>query len=353
MTEPQHDPMEEPARSAIAQAKLQWYRVPIDRALLAELNQRSDAWGFAQTLGHLGIIVATGALSWYAAQHWSWYVLAGCLFLHGTVYAFLVNGFHELCHSTVFKTRALNRFFLYLVSFLGGLNHVYFWASHQEHHKYTLHQPDDMEVILPVEITLKSFLTTAFINPLGLFGRCKSWIMLSSGRLENDWQRILFPEHKPAQRRELFNWARILLVGHTLIVVQALFTGWWMLPVLITLAPFYGSMLFFLCNNTQHVGLQDEVADFRLCTRTIYLNPVVRFLYWHMNYHIEHHMYAGVPCYKLARLHRAIQHELPYTANGLAETWRIIIAILRRQKQEPSYQFVPELPAQPGRAGYA
>ena len=38
---------------------------------------------------------------------------------------------------------------------------------------------------------------------------------------------------------------------------------------------------------------------------------VVRFLYWHMNYHIEHHMYAAVPCYRLGRLHRAIRHELP------------------------------------------
>ena len=132
------------------------------------------------------------------------------------------------------------------------------------------------------------------------------------------------------------------------VVAQALFTGWWMLPVLITLAPFYGGLLLFLCNNTQHVGLQDEVEDFRLCTRTIYLNPLVQFLYWHMNYHIEHHMYAGVPCYKLARLHGAINHELPYTANGLYETWSIIIAILNRQKQEPRYQFVPELPAHAG-----
>jgi fatty acid desaturase len=340
MRDPQHEP--------IAQAKLHWYRVPLDRALLAELNRRSDAWGFAQTLGHLGIIVATGALSWYASRHWSWYVLVGCLFLQGTVYAFLLNAFHELCHNTVFKTRALNRFFLYLVSFISGSNHVYFWASHQEHHKYTLHQPDDMEVILPVEITLRSFLTTAFVNPIGLFGRWKSWVLLSSGRLENDWQRVLFPEHKPARRQELFMWARILVLGHSGIVAQALFTGWWMLPVLITLAPFYGGVLLFLCNNTQHVGLQDEVEDFRLCTRTIYLNPIVQFLYWHMNYHIEHHMYAGVPCYKLARLHNAIKHELPYTANGLYETWSIIIAILRRQKHEPRYQFVPELPARAG-----
>ena len=297
----------------IAQAKIHWYRVPLDRTLLAELNQRSDAWGFAQTLGHLGIIVATGALSWYAALHWSWYVLVACLFLHGTVYAFLLNGFHELCHNTVFKTRALNRYFLYLVSFISGLNHVYFWASHQEHHKYTLHQPDDMEVILPVEITLKSFLTTAFINPSGSFGAGKAGWWSAVGQFENDWQRILFPENKPERRHEMITWTRILLVGHSLIIVQALFTGWWMLPVLTTFAPFYGGALLFLCNNTQHVGLQDEVEDFRLCTRTIYLNPIVQFLYWHMNYHIEHHMYAGVPCYKLARLHRAIKHELPYT----------------------------------------
>lgn len=328
------------------QSRLHWYRVPIERALLAELNQRSDAWGLAQTLGHLGIIVLTGALAWYAATHWSWYLIVACLFLHGTVYAFLLNGFHELCHNTVFKSRALNRFFLYIFSFLGGFNHVYFWASHQEHHKYTLHQPDDMEVILPINITLKSFLTTAFINPLGLIERYKGWIRLSMGQMENDWQRILFPTHKPEKCRELFNWARILLIGHSLIIAQAFFTGWWMLPVLMTLAPFYGGVLLFLCNNTQHVGLQDEVEDFRLCTRSIYLNPLVQFLYWHMNYHIEHHMYAAVPCYKLGRLHRAIKHELPHTPNGLYETWRIIIRILRRQQREPSYQYMATLPAQ-------
>jgi len=247
--------------------------VPLPREVLAELNQRSDAWGLAQTLGHLGIIALTGALAWYAAVHWGWLALIGCLFLHGTVYAFLLNGFHELCHSTVFKTRSLNRFFLYLISFMGGLNYVYFWASHQEHHKYTLHQPDDMEVILPVEITLKSFWRTAFINPVGFVMRWKSWILLSLGHLENDWQRTLFPDNKPARRRELINWTRILLAGHLLLIAQAFFTGWWMLPVLITVAPFYGELLLFLCNNTQHVGLQDEVEDFRLCTRTIYLNP--------------------------------------------------------------------------------
>ena len=53
--------MPDPHNQPIAQAKLHWYRLPLDRALLAQLNQRSDACGFAQTLYHLGIIIATGA----------------------------------------------------------------------------------------------------------------------------------------------------------------------------------------------------------------------------------------------------------------------------------------------------
>ena len=89
-----------------------------------------------------------------------------------------------------------------------------------------------------------------------------------------------------------------MTLGHVLLVVGSLYMGWWQLPVLVTLGSFYGGFLFLLCNNTQHIGLSDNVADFRLCTRTILLNPIVRFLYWHMNFHIEHHMYAAVVSFR-------------------------------------------------------
>ena len=81
------------------------------------------------------------------------------------------------------------------------------------------------------------------------------------------------------------------------------------------------------------------INDFRLTTRTFYLNSaIVRFWYWHMNYHIEHHMYAAVPCYHLATLHEAIKHDLPPTPNGFVETWRAIGTTLRKQALDPSYQ---------------
>jgi fatty acid desaturase len=63
-----------------------------------------------------------------------------------------------------------------------------------------------------------------------------------------------------------------------------------------------------------------------------------------MNYHIEHHMYAAVPFYRLGRLHKLIAPELPPTKKGLVATWRQIGDILKRQKLDSAYQFEAQLP---------
>ena len=321
------------------QRKINWYRPQIDRETFRSLNQRSDWKGMLQTLGHLGLLALTGTGAFYAAAHLPLPVLLLILFLHGTMWAFLLNGFHELVHNSVFKTRFLNIFFLRIFSFLGAYNHVRFWASHSEHHKYTLHPPDDYEVVFPVKLTFTGFLKSAVVNPWGFYARWKSIIRLSLGKLDDHEARVMFPKSDMEKRRELFNWARTQLVGHILIVGVSLYFGLWLVPVLITLAPAYGGWLLFLCNTTQHVGLTDNVPDFRLCCRTITLNPLVQFLYWHMNFHIEHHMYAAVPCYNLGKLHRLIKHELPHCPTGLYETWKEIITILKIQETDPEYQY--------------
>ncbi|MEZ6192487.1 MAG: fatty acid desaturase [Phycisphaerales bacterium] len=325
-------------------ARIQWYRCKLTREQLSDLNRKSDFLAFLQTGGYLGLLAATATLSVYAAYHWPWYLTLALLFFHGTCFGFTINAFHELIHDSVFKTRWLNRFFLRVFSFIGWHNHHFFWASHTEHHKYTLHPPSDLEFERPTIITLRDFLSVAFINVRDTWPILRNTARHARGRVDGRWAEYLFPESQPDERRKLRNWARCLILGHGTIILVSLVMGWWMIPVVTSLAPFYGNGLHFLCNSAQHIGLRDNVADFRLCCRTIYLNPLVQFLYWHMNYHTEHHMYAGVPCYRLGKLHRLIKHEMPECPNGLVQTWRQIIAILQKQKTDRDYCYVPTLP---------
>ena len=330
---------------------IHWYRTPLPPAVLRELHERSDFWGLVQTLGYLGIWATTAGTALYAAGHWAVVVTGLIVFLHGMVTAFMINGVHELGHGTVFKTRALNAFFDLVLSFLGWINFEMFEASHARHHRYTLHPPGDLEVVLPIKIMVKHFFQYGFVNLAGFWNTPKETIRIARNQLKDGWETTLFPPTDPRSRRRPVRWAWTLLIGHGLIVAVSICTKHWLVPVLITFAPFYGGWLFFLCNSTQHIGLQDNVPDFRRSCRTFTLNPIVRFLYWQMNYHTEHHMYAAVPCYKLGKLHRLIQHDLPPCPHGLVATWQEIAAIQRIQVSNPAYQHVAPLPDAPVRSG--
>src|SRR5262245_57677708 len=115
--------------------RIDWYRSPIPRDVLSDLNQKNDLLAWAQTLCHLGLLAVLGGSAWYAVGRAPWWVVLILLYLHGTCFAFLLNAFHEFVHQSVFKSKALNNFFTDVISFLSWSNPVLFWASHMEHHK--------------------------------------------------------------------------------------------------------------------------------------------------------------------------------------------------------------------------
>jgi fatty acid desaturase len=319
-----------------------WYRSPIPTAEFKKLHERNDWRAFGQTGGYLAIVAATGTLTWWSWAHWAWPWTVLCMFLHGTASHFHINGMHELGHGTVFKTKALNAFFVRVLSFFAWLHPDMFNASHQRHHRYTLHPPDDQEVVLPVKLTVKNFFEQGFVNVKGFWWTMKYAWRIARGKIgsEGGWEAVCFPPEQLQMREVPICWARILLGSHLVIAAVSLYFGQWMVPIIVSLAPFVGGWLFFLLNNAQHTGRVDNVPDFRLCCRTILPPAFVRFLYWQMNYHTEHHMYAAVPCYNLPRLHRAIKHDLPHCP-GIIGAWREIASVLRKQEQDPSYR--PEI----------
>jgi fatty acid desaturase len=74
------------------------------------------------------------------------------------------------------------------------------------------------------------------------------------------------------------------------------------------------------------------------------MNPISRFMYWNMNYHVEHHMFPMVPFHALPALHEAMKAECPPPYPSLWAAYREIIPAVLRQARDPGYHIVRALP---------
>jgi fatty acid desaturase len=100
----------------------------------------------------------------------------------------------------------------------------------------------------------------------------------------------------------------------------------------------------------QHGGLADNVIDHRLNSRTVYMNPISRFIYLNMNYHVEHHMFPMVPYHALPRLHELIKHDLPAANPSMWHAYKEMIPVIIRQLRYEDHFLKRELP--PGARPY-
>ena len=342
--------------------RVKWYRSPIEFAKPRELSNRSDLQGWFQAGGHLVLFAFTGTLVYLFWSQQIWLGFALALFVHGTLASFFVGiAPHELGHGTVFRTKRLNRFFLYLFSLLSWWDPFDYASSHTYHHRYTLYPEGDRENLLPLNPTLEwslllqLFTVNLFTQPGRTFskGGLISTILVtirgafgdigSTDIPFNEWVQALHTD-QPEEHRKSIRWSRILLIFHGSVLVASIATGLWVLPLIISFSVFIGNWGVYFLGMTQHCGLRTSVPDFRKNTRSVKLNPLAEFLYWRMNWHIEHHMYAGVPCYNLKKLSREIADDMPQPRT-LLEAWREMSEIWRRQRTDPDYEFDTPLPA--------
>jgi fatty acid desaturase len=352
----------EPLEQVRKSLQIPWYRSPIERTSLKELTRRSNLRGTVQTGGHILLAAVTAAAAWYCFDRGLWGAFAACLFAHGTVFSFLPGlATHELSHGTVFRTRWLNELFLRFLSLITWSNFHDLRMSHTYHHLYTLHPRGDGEVVLPITPTLHPLLLLQIFTLNVFGGRTEpySWPMRRgigstvriafTGRFGDEWMEAVYAD-QPGTRGKSVRWARLTLAFHVVLTAVSIALGLWMLPLVVTFAPFLANWLRYFVAFAMHTGLKDNVPDFRLCVRTISLDPFSSFVYWRMNRHIEHHMYAAVPCYNLKRLSREIAEDMP-KPRTLVGAWREMRRTWRRQQSEPGYQFETPLPPPRGERG--
>ena len=311
--------------------------------------------GLFQAAGHLGLWFATGLGSYYLFTQELWVGFLAGLFLHGTVASFFTAPHHELSHTTVFRTKWLNELFLRSFALLGWLNfrHVYRF-SHTYHHRYTLHLEGDREEVMPALPSLRMlYLLQLFTVNLtggyqsrGLLPTLSNVIKLAFKRLDspfNFWGPELYAGH-PREAAKAVGWARFVLGFHLGVIAISFGIGEPILAVLVSGSIFFANALRYFVGVPMHCGLRSDVPDFRKCVRTIRLDVVSEFLYWHMNWHLEHHMFAAVPCYGLKRLHQSVAQDMP-EPRSLVGAWKEMRAIWRRQQTEPGYEFDTPVPS--------
>ena len=97
-------------------------------------------------------------------------------------------------------------------------------------------------------------------------------------------------------------------------------------------------------HSTQHAGLAENVLDHRLNCRTVYMNPISRFIYWNMNYHLEHHMFPLVPYHALPTLQQLLKDDNPKPHPSIYAAFKDIVPAILRQAKEPTYCITPDIP---------
>lgn len=341
--------------------RVRWYRCPLDREKLRAFSQLNDLQGWIQAGGHLALFTMTGSIAYlfWSQQNWIGFVVA--LWAHGTVGSFFSGvAPHELGHGRVFQTKWLNSFFKYLFSLLSWWDPFDYAGSHTYHHRYTMYPEADRENLLPLEpalsarVLIKLFTIDLFSFPARNFGKGGLFSAIavttkaafgtvgSSEIPSRAWLQAVH-EDQPEEFRKSVWWSRFLLAFHGAVLVVSLASGLWVLPLLITFPSFIANWLRYFVGITQHCGLRESVPDFRKNTRSIVLDPLTEFLYWRMNWHTEHHMFAGVPCYNLKALAQEIAADMP-KPRTLLEAWREMRETWQRQQVDPSYQFDTPLP---------
>ena len=212
----------------------------------------------------------------------------------------------------------------------------------------------------PLAVALTLFTISFFSRPVSIFGRgglCTAVIDTARTALginvppdtpARKWLGALRADQSSEMRNAMW-WARVVLLFHAVVLTVTIMTGLWVLPILLSVATFIGPWWVYAVGITQHTGLRNDLADFRKCVRSVKLDPLSEFLYWRMNWHTEHHMYAGIPCYHLKLLSREISADLP-APRTLAVAWREMREIWKRQQTDPTYQFDTLLPPTAGRA---
>lgn len=323
----------------------EWYHTEVPRKVMKDLMARSDGPAIRDTIilyGSMIVLAGIGIAFWpslWSAPFWLAY---------GVLYGSASDSrWHECGHGTAYKTAWMNNVVYQIASFMIMRNSATWRWSHARHHSetYLVGRDPEIAVMRPPEVAKLILNFFGVIDVINFFPR----IIRNAISGPTPDEKTFVPESEWGKVQRV---AIIHVAIYSVTIIAAVSWGSILPLMVIGLPRMYGAWHHVMTGLLQHGGLADNVIDHRLNSRTVYMNPVSRFIYWNMNYHVEHHMFPMVPYHALPRLHEIIKDDLPVPEPSIAVAYARMIRALWRQRHEPGYTMTPVLPptAQPFRA---
>ncbi len=227
----------------------------------------------------LALLAATGTLGWLALGTW-WAVPAFAAY--GALYGGAADSrWHEMGHGTAFRTGWLNDAVYHLASFMLLRGPTLWRWSHARHHTDTIIVGRDPEIIVP-RPTSRWLVIATFLGLRVAPPNLVRLVKHAAGKIDDDAKDFV-----PEDDRKRLVWeSRVFVAILSGTTVWAVWAGTIVPLLYIGLPTLYGAWLLVFFGLQQHAALQEDVLDHRLNSRTVYMNPIFRFLYSNMNYHV-------------------------------------------------------------------
>ena len=318
-------------------AEAQWYQCPVPRATFRGLLERRDGPAVRDTLLWFALIFGSGYAT--CALWGSWWAMLPYA-MYSVLYASTSDSrWHETGHGTAFKSDWMNNALYEIASFMVMRESVVWRWSHNRHHSDTIIVGRDPEIVVPRPPSIGRMIAS-FFNLTGYPKYFSRLALHCMGRMAAD-ERTFIPE---SEFPKVFRNARIHAAIYAAVLGLSMASRSILPLMLVGLTNLFGTWLMVVYGLTQHAGLAENVLDHRLNCRTVSMNAVHRFLYWNMNYHVEHHMFPLVPYHALPRLHEAVKDDCPAPYPSLFAAWCEIVPAVLRQVKDPAYHVKRKLP---------
>jgi len=270
----------------------------ISTTALKPLATRSDIWGAWLTF-HVWAVVFSAMAMFIIWPNLVTFILA--FLIIGSRQHGMAILMHDAAHGILFKTKRLNEFVgKYLLGAPYGGDLTGYRKYHLKHHRFTQSQDDpDLPLSQKYPVTKASLRRKLFRDVTGqTYLRIRlATLRMKEGETSDIEGSDAFQKSSP--------WP-FLITNFIIFGTLAAIGHWWLYFALwfAPLATWFFAVLR-LRNITEHAmtTYDDNPLTHARTTYTNFLERIFLGPYW-VNYHVEHHAYMFVPCYRLKALHK-------------------------------------------------